>query len=254
MLLFCTRRTDISEYFGASFDASMGDLSQMKRATCVGVAAITAMTLAASAEAAEVARKAAMPAKAPVYEPPFTWTGFYAGINGGWGWGRSTWDVGGFGSTEFDINGGVFGGTLGYSWQRGPAVFGLEGDLDWSGIKGRSASSLCIGAVCETRNDWLATTRGRIGYAFGRMMPYITGGAAVGDVKTSTGLGSDTETRVGWTLGGGIEAAIVGPWSARIEYLHTDLGRASCGPLACGAASDVDFRSNLVRGGINYHF
>jgi outer membrane immunogenic protein len=86
------------------------------------------------------------------------------------------------------------------------------------------------------------------------MMPYITGGAAFGDVKSSTALGSETETRVGWTLGGGVEAAIVGPWSAKVEYLYSDLGKANCSAATCGTSTDVDFRSNLVRGGINYHF
>ena len=226
----------------------------MKRVIVAGMAALAVMSMTA-AHAADLSRRPAMPTKAPAYvEPPFTWTGVYLGINGGWGFGSSTWDVLGAGSTDFNVDGGVVGGTLGYNWQTGPVVFGLEGDVDWSNIKGTSTSAVCVGGTCETRNNWLATTRGRIGYAFGRVMPYVTGGAAFGNVKMSTALGSESETRVGWTLGGGVEAAIVGPWSAKVEYLYTDLGKANCTAATCGTSTDVDFTTSLVRGGINYHF
>ena len=122
------------------------------------------------------------------------------------------------------------GGTLGYNWQMGQAVFGLEGDVDWSNIRGSAA---CGGGVtvCETRNDWLGTFRGRVGYAFDRFLPYVTGGLAVGDIKTSiAGLGSTNDTKAGWTVGGGIEAAIAGPWTAKVEYLYVDLGRGGFNP------------------------
>ncbi len=84
---------------------------------------------------------------------------------------------------SFKTSGGLVGGTLGYNWQVGQAVFGLEGDIDWSNIRG---SAFCGGVTsCETKNDWLGTVRGRLGYAFDRFMPYVTGGLAVGDIKTS---------------------------------------------------------------------
>ena len=226
----------------------------MRRVIPACIAMLAAMSIATAAHAADVAQRSAIPTKAPGYVVPFSWDGLYGGINGGWAWGRSDWDVLGLGSTDFNVDGGIIGGSLGYNWQLGATVLGLEGDLDWSNVKGSSANAVCIGAVCEMRNNWLGTTRGRIGYAFGRMMPYFTGGAAFGDVKMSSALGSETETRVGWTLGGGVEAAIVGPWSARLEYLYTDLGKANCGATACGASTDVGFHNNLVRGGINYHF
>src|SRR5262249_58963505 len=97
--------------------------------------------------------------KAPVYQPFYNWTGFYLGINGGGAWGTSKWDSTG----EFDISGGVFGGTAGYNWQTGPWVFGLEGDVDGTRIKGHTAVACPLG--CETRNSWLPTARGPIGYA-----------------------------------------------------------------------------------------
>lgn len=201
----------------------------------------------ASASAADIQRRQ-MPAKAPVYVPPplYNWTGLYIGINGGGGWGRSD-----FGPTfptgTFNTSGGLVGGTIGYNWQMGNVVFGLEGDIDWSNIRG---SATCLGFSCSTRNDWLATARGRLGYAFDRWLPYVTGGAAFGDIKTDiSGLGSATTTKAGWTVGGGIEAAIAGPWTAKVEYLYVDLGR---GGSVLG--SDARFNANIVRAGLNYRF
>jgi outer membrane immunogenic protein len=86
-------------------------------------------------------------------------------------------------------------------------------------------------------------------------MPYITGGAAFGDVKmTPVGGASETDTRFGWTGGGGLEYAFQGAWSAKVEYLYVDLGKASCSVATCGVATDVTFKTSIVRGGINYHF
>ena len=148
---------------------------------------------------------------------------------------------------SFDVNGGVVGGTLGYNWQYGQAVFGLEGDIDWSGIRG---SATCGGTNCTVSNDWLGTLRGRLGYSFDRFMPYVTGGLAVGNINTDiAGVGSADETKAGWTAGGGVEFHISGPWTAKVEYLHVDLGRGGS-----VAGSDADFSTNLVRGGINYKF
>jgi outer membrane immunogenic protein len=220
----------------------------MKRVILAGVSALAVVTMMSAANAADLPRRAAMPVKAPVYAAPFSWTGFYLGINGGGAWGRSNWSAA---ATDFNTSGGMVGGTVGYNWQNGPVVFGLEGDLDWSGVKG---SSTCgVGVSCETRNDWLGTARGRIGYAFNRFMPYITGGLAVGNVKASTAAGSTDETRAGWALGGGIEANIAGPWSAKIEYLYADLGKTNCAACAVGG-TDVSFHENIVRAGLNYRF
>ncbi len=147
----------------------------------------------------------------------------------------------------FNTSGGLVGGTIGYNWQMGNIVFGLEGDLDWSNIRG---SAPCAGTSCETRNSWLATTRGRLGYAFDRFLPYVTGGASFGDIKTDVaGIGSASATKAGWTVGGGIEAAIAGPWTAKVEYLYVDLGR---GGSVLG--SDARFNANIVRAGLNYRF
>ena len=215
--------------------------------------ALAAVTMIGAANAADMPRRHAMPAKAPAYVA-YNWTGLYVGINGGGGFGHSTWSNG-LGDAGFNVTGGVVGGTLGYNHQMGAAVFGLEGDLDWSNIRGSTTSAICPGGSCETRNNWLGTARGRIGYAFDRFMPFITGGAAFGDIKATTGgLGSQTTTRAGWTLGGGGEFAIAGPWTAKVDYLYVDLGKSNCGAATCGVSTDVNFHTSLVRGGINYRF
>jgi outer membrane immunogenic protein len=200
------------------------------------------------ASAADIVRRAP-PAKAPVYvAPPFTWTGFYAGINGGYGWGTSEFSAP-FAPSSFDISGGLVGGTLGYNYQVGQFVFGIEGDIDASWIRGSAA---CGGFTCETRNNWLGTVRGRLGYAFDRFLPYVTGGAAIGDIETKVaGLGSSRDTNVGWTVGGGLEYAINGPWSLKVEYLYVDLGN---GGDVAGTAADADFKTSIVRAGLNYRF
>jgi outer membrane immunogenic protein len=220
-----------------------------------GVSALAVVTAISAADAADLGRRHQMPVKAPAYTAPgFNWTGFYVGINGGGAWGRSNWTNPLASTGDFNVSGGLLGGTVGYNWQAGRVVYGVEGDIDWSGVKG-STTTNCVGG-CEFKNEWLGTARGRIGYAFERLLPYVTGGLAVGDLKSTTVLGSATETRVGWTVGAGLEAAITGPLTAKIEYLYADLGKASCpaGICAVGVATDVNYRVNIVRAGLNYHF
>lgn len=198
----------------------------------------------ASASAADIARRVAAPP--PVYVAPFSWTGAYVGINGGYGWGNSNFSAP-FTSGSFDTSGGLVGGTLGYNWQVNQIVFGVEGDIDASWIKG---SGICGGLSCQTKNTWLGTVRGRLGYAVDRFMPYVTGGLAVGDIKnTITGLGTANETKAGWTAGAGVEYAFNGPWSIKAEYLYVDLGRGG----AIGG-SNAKFQTNVVRAGLNYRF
>ena len=139
----------------------------MKR---VVFAFIALAATAANAAAADLGRRQPYyPAPAPVYAPLFSWTGFYIGINGGGGFGSSNWDSTG----SRDVSGGVIGGTAGYNYQFGQVVAGIEGDVDWSGING-TTNNLCPFG-CKTSNNWLATVRGRLGYAADRFMPFVTG-------------------------------------------------------------------------------
>jgi outer membrane immunogenic protein len=98
--------------------------------------------------------------------------------------------------------------------------------------------------------------RGRVGYAFGRWLPYITGGGAWGNVYLAGPGGSVSKTKGGWTAGAGVEWAFAGPWTAKVEYLYVDLGTATCGAASCGFATDasVSMKANLMRLGVNYRF
>ena len=219
----------------------------MKRFVLAGLGLIA---LASAAAGADLPPAAGNYYKAPAFvPPPYTWTGFYVGVNGGGGLGRSTWDTAG----GYNMTGGVVGGTAGYNYQYGDAVFGVEGDIDWSGIRGSTTTAGCP-AGCTTSDSWLSTVRGRVGYAAGRFMPYITGGGAFGNINASTPGGGGGTTNAGWTLGAGLEFAIAGNWTAKAEYLFVDLGRFNCG-IGCGAATDnVSFNTNLIRAGVNYRF
>jgi outer membrane immunogenic protein len=195
---------------------------------------------------------------APLYKAPpaevsqaYNWTGFYLGINGGGAWGHSWWSGN---ATGVNTSGALVGGTAGYNWQMGRAVLGVEGDLDWANIKGTGSSPGCV-AGCTTSDSWLGTVRGRVGYAFGTVMPYVTGGLAVGDIRAAApGFAGTTTTNAGWTVGGGLEVALPGNWSAKAEYLHVDLGRSDCG-ASCGLPTDnVSMHEDIVRAGVNYHF
>ncbi|HXY89608.1 MAG TPA: outer membrane protein [Xanthobacteraceae bacterium] len=221
----------------------------MRRVVFPSMTAILAFAVALqAADAADLRHSPPQyPVKAPI-APVFDWTGFYAGINAGYGWGRSRYDFGLPGANALDVNGGLVGGTVGYNYQIGQTVLGIEGDVDWQNVKGSTA---CVAGVCQTKSDWLSTVRGRLGYAVDRFMPYVTGGAAFGDVKATTpGLGSQSDTRTGWTVGGGTEYAFAPNWTVKAEYLYVDLGKFNCG--VCGA--NVKFNENIVRAGLNYKF
>jgi outer membrane immunogenic protein len=221
----------------------------MKRFVLASVGALSMIALMGAANAADLPRRETMPVKAPAYLP-YNWTGAYIGINGGGGFGgRSSFD--GLGVSDRP-SGALFGGQLGYNWQFGRTVVGLETDIDYSDIRGSTA---CGAFTCETRNKWLGTTRARIGYAFDRFLPYLTGGVAYGKVRASnSGFGTDSDTRVGYALGGGVEFALAGPWTAKVEYLYTDLGNFDCATCGVLPSQNVDFRTNVVRAGINYRF
>ena len=227
----------------------------MKRFLLASVGVLVVAGSIGGASAADLSRPPPpMVTKAPYFVPYYNWTGFYAGINGGYGWGTSNWSAL---PSSFDVNGGLFGGQIGYNWQFGQFVYGLEGDADWTDLRGTSNVLGCALAICRTKNDFLATARGRVGYAIDRWMPYVTGGLAVGNIRTTTpNFAGIDQTNAGWTVGAGVEFAIVGNWTAKAEYLHVDLGTANCG-TGCGfpaVGNNVGLTANVVRGGINYRF
>jgi|SRR4051812_30656003 outer membrane immunogenic protein len=227
----------------------------MKLLVGASLGALAMVATSLPSQAADMPIKGYRPAVVAYYN----WTGFYLGANGGYGMGHSTWTdpttPGPGGTTgSFKTKGAVFGGTAGYNYQFGSIVLGVEGDYDWSTIKGTTTSLVCPG--CETKNTWLATFRGRAGYAFDRWLPYFTGGLAYGNIKASTPLGTESNTKMGYTFGAGLEYALLSNWSAKLEYLYVHLADGTCG-LPCGGAVppvDVKFNTSLVRVGLNYKF
>ena len=227
----------------------------MKRLPLMACAILLAEALGASAFAADMP---VYKGPAPVYEAPaFSWTGFYLGINGGYGFGKSDWSSA---ATTGSINpqGALVGATVGYNWQTGSWVLGAEADADATWISGNTTggTGLCAGGTgCDTHNTWLGTARARIGYAWDRVMPYVTGGGAFGAVKMSPNTGGgESGTKFGWAAGAGLEYAYKGAWSAKLEYLYTDLGTATCGASSCGVDTEVTYKANIVRAGLNYRF
>lgn len=188
----------------------------------------------------------------PDYGPPrYLWTGFYAGLQAGYGWADGyLFDGGGvYGSPEVD--GFIGGGTIGYNFQSGQIVWGLETDLSYADIGGSDGCG--ARTPCSASIDWLWTVRGRVGLDMNGWMPYITGGYAMADVGASDNLGSGSDTVHGWTIGGGLEVKLDRNWSIKGEYLYVDLddsfGLSGAPP---GDASVEDL--HIVRAGVNYKF
>ncbi len=236
----------------------------MKQTLACGtiVAMLSAITPVLAADMSAIT-----PAPPPPVNPLtriYDWTGLYVGINSGGVWGQSSqteFGASSLGTGNFDVSGGIIGGTMGFNLQLDQAVFSLEGDLDWGRIDGATNCSFA-GFTCTTSSNYLGTARGRFGYAWDRLMGYVTGGAAFGDVKQSfsPGIGINegtTSNRVGWTIGGGVEYAFLQGWSAKVEYLHVDLGDFICGVACSGVAANATHTTlteEVVRGGFNYRF
>ncbi len=233
----------------------------MKRILIAGALALAA---GGQALAADLPQPAPPPPRAPatyvpVPVPVFSWTGVYIGVNGGYGFGTSNWTEPGFigGPTgNFNTSGYLAGGTIGGNYQWGQFVLGIEGDGDWMNLTGTTTTA--CGAGCTTQSDWLATVRGRAGYAFDRFLVYGTGGGAFGNLQASAGvLPFSNSTQIGWTAGGGVEFAFTPNLTAKIEYLYVDLGSQSCAVGNCstsGNPTTVTLTENVVRAGINYKF
>ena len=199
---------------------------------------------------------------------PVNWNGIYLGLNAGYSFGGSDWtdSVTGSSTGNFGTSGFAFGGTLGANYQVGSLVFGVEGDGDWadaSGFGTFTATSLCAGG-CLTTDSWLATARGRVGYAFDRFLAYGTAGAAFGDIRANfSNDPASGATKSGWTAGAGVEVALDRNWSAKAEYLFVDLGNGSCTTDCAIANADgtamipnvaLKFDESIVRAGLNYRF
>ena len=208
-------------------------------------------------------------------EPPFvvyTWNGFYIGLQGGGGWSHVVQtDPRPFNSDAYQPNGGVIGGELGFNVQYNRLVVGLEADGSGSWIKGYTIGTdplagNCGGVPqrCFSNLESFATFRGRAGFAMDNVLPYLTGGLAVGwlngqdgDVPANGAFGAGTKTVAGWTVGGGVEAMFNQKWSAKVEYLYVDFGNRTIFNDNVGGVifpESLRYTASILRVGVNYRF
>jgi len=203
----------------------------MMRAFLLGTLGLVGVALAAPAVAADLPARPWAKAPAPMIDPVYNWTGFYVGANGGWGTSRKCWDFapgGVFAGPEgcHDSSGGVAGGQLGYRWQAGTIVFGLEAQGDWAGLSGSNVS-LLTGNTDRSRLDAFGLFTGQLGLAWNNALLYVKGGAAVTsnkyDIFTPGGAllaSGGNNTRWGGTAGVGVEYGFAPSWSVALEYDH----------------------------------
>jgi outer membrane immunogenic protein len=230
--------------------------------------AATALTvMSASASAADLPTSKGAPIAPIVYAPVFTWTGFYVGLNAGYGWQESRsvsfYDARTGANLATFSNGSdggfVGGGQIGYNWQFGQFVAGVEADIQYADLGGNNNGFAPYYFGGNSNNgNYFGTVRGRLGYAFDRALIYVTGGLAYGDVGSN--VFSNSDTRAGWTVGGGLEYAFTPNWTAKIEglYVNIDRGNNNGGVLLAVPGVAVATNKNndfgVVRVGVNYKF
>lgn len=243
-----------------------------------------AVLLGTALPGAAVAADMSYPVKAEVavVVPVFTWTGFYLGANVGYGGNEFEYPFSvsagavplANGSASIDSSGFFGGGQIGFNYQfSNNVVAGIEADFEWSGIEGKVDGNLNIplipaylSASAGSEVEWFGTIRGRLGYAWDRLLVYGTGGLAYGKVKSSVSLSapgfylseSTDDTNWGWTAGAGVEYAITDNWTLKTEYLYVDLGdtTAYSGFLAPGIYANLDTKTTFhtIKVGVNYKF
>jgi len=242
----------------------------MKHSRLAATAAASVLALGFGA-----AQAADLTYEPPVAPPPFTWAGFYAGVHAGYAWGGEKDNQSNLfedprPADNFDVDGFIGGVHAGYNWQAGQFVFGVEGDVDYSNIKGSEGYAGYVPNFgydyvegnLELKSQWQASARLRAGYAVDNFLLYATGGIAFGDGKLSSNgydynaesnFGSDdTNTHVGWTIGAGAEYAFTPNWIGRAELRYTDFGSKTYqlleGPV------DASWTQTAVTVGVSYKF
>ena len=229
---------------------------------------------AVSAQAADLA------VKAPYYKAPvlavYDWTGFYFGGNVGVGLARNRTEQS-FPGNTFDLTylqpqGFIGGGQVGYNWQTnssflglGPMVFGVEADIQGADMTDRRTALNGLAGINTTydqRLGWFGTVRGRVGLTTGPVLTYVTAGYAYGNVRTTTtetagavtGVLNTDRMQDGYVIGSGVEAALGGNWTGKIEYLYLNLGNRNDGFTLFGTPQNLNsqIRENIFRIGLNY--
>jgi outer membrane immunogenic protein len=265
----------------------------MRKTLCLGASvlavALAAITPASAADMYRAPQGLDGYKDGPAYVPN-TWTGFYIGINGGYGWnagtvGNNIVDVeSGISSdivTNIPVNapdprGGFGGGQIGYNFQRDHIVFGVEADIQGAGIKDKTSSSFRgsqdlnpLTFASKYSLDYFGTVRARLGYAFDRTLVYATGGFAYGGVSYNTaasfqgGFGpaynlKRDATDTGYVVGGGLERKLSPAWSVKAEYQYINLGTDSASGVyfCCSEFNNTvkfDNAFHTLRVGLNYH-
>ena len=244
----------------------------MKKLLLAGVAAAT-MLAAGSAFAADLPSRKYAPVAPVVVVPVFTWTGFYVGVNAGYGWNTNNnnnafnyyapvasqylWTGGG----SSNDGGFVGGGQIGYNYQIGQFVIGAEADIQYADMGGKNHFGYGNQGM-----DWFGTVRARAGVAIDRALIYVTGGFAYGGGNNGNGtyyngafISNSDSTTTGWTVGGGVEYAFTDNLTAKIEGLYVNLGNngnnsAYVWNNAYSGNNSDDTEFGVVRAGLNYKF
>lgn len=233
---------------------------QMRRLFAV----LIATTVLAPVQSIESALAADIPVKAPIPKAaklPYDWSGLYLGGHIGYLWGRTRVE-------EDDVvtepnaatNGTVGGALLGYNWQNGPVVFGVEGDFGWTNAHG-TGTAVITPTTIQAPNiydvNWTSHARGRVGYALDNWLFFIAGGLAIADFDFHEGAITTTNIvgakYTGWSIGGGAELAITHNLVGRVEYSYDNFGHKDY----IGATGDpyrVSFRGQTVRGALAWKF
>jgi outer membrane immunogenic protein len=254
--------------------------------------ALVTVMVAGAAQAAD------LPRKAPVYKAPgaapFSWTGFYIGGHAGYGWGDKKWsdqfvpqdssqNVPGP-DASYDVNGVLGGGQIGYNFQYGWTVFGIEADVSAADIKGSGSNDPrafgppifntgtgCLDRTgdCTSKIEAFGTLTARLGIAADRVLFYAKGGAAWAhekhtlratdpDIASLNFTSTTSQTRWGWTAGAGVEYALSNNWSAKIEYNYLDFGKDQVVFNLPDSSFDIGATLHqtlhVVKGGLNYRF
>ena len=248
----------------------------------LGGLAISALLVAAPLS---VATAADMPLKAPPLAPApvWSWTGWYVGVNAGGGWENNSYTTNltncnvtgvcgaglvfgvpanqalgsalGTGSSSHKV--GFIGGVqAGYNLQFSSTLVGLEADWDYfngrnvQGGSGINSTGNVLTVTNQSRSNWLATVRPRVGLVQDHFLVYVTGGVAITNIKytdsmvaalgTSSGLFSVSQTKAGWTVGGGVEYALMNNWSVKAEYLYAQFtGLTGTGALVSDGSGRI---------------
>lgn len=245
------------------------------------IAAVGLLTAATASVAADLPSKAGR-YSAPAAAPIFSWSGFYIGANVGYGFGNLGADTSiagnlfvpdstvGLGTS---VKGFIYGAQLGYNWQTGQYVYGIEADYQIANEKATS-NAVCVGGGClltaDNKIKNFATVRGRLGYTvFDRGLAYLTAGWArvsaastvsVTAAGTTTTLIDSSSARNGWVAGLGYEQMLWDHWSAKFEYLYMSAGSTNVSlaiPAVLGGGTVTEtgkITNSVIRAGINYHF